>query len=279
MSRKKIVAATMTAAALGLAFAGYTATRANGSEELPHARSLPLKADAGYRQNHQIGHNGAVFEWMDAATSLDHAMNTRGHEELPVLGKDLVADLGEEDELAPVITRHTDRVGADSYGFGLASGGGGGTPKGAGEWGGGRYAGNFGGFGGIASFGGGGSGGGGTVNTKGASGTNDVSGDKPHQDTPATSNTDTGQPGSADPKAGDPSTTGPTDLTPGEQNKGPDPEQNPDSTSGLPGGDDHAPGNPHPHDPPTHSVPEPATLGLLGFGIIAAGALRRRRRS
>lgn len=279
MSRKKIVAATMTAAALGLAFAGYTATRADGTEELPHARSLPLKADAGYRQNHQIGHNGAVFEWMDAAASLDHTLNTRGHEELPVVGKDPAAAVGDEEELAPVITRHADRVDADFGRFGLASGGGGGTPKGADEWGGGRYAGNFGGFGGIASFGGGGSGGGGTVHTKGASGTNDVSGDKPHQDSPATSNTGGGQPGSADPKPDTPTAT-PTDPLPGEQNKGPDPEQDPDSTSGLPGRDDHQSGDPGPsHDPPTHSVPEPATLGLLGFGIIAAGALRRRRRS
>ena len=46
MSRKKIVAATMTAAALGLAFAGYTATRANGTDEVPvPLRAMPLKAE------------------------------------------------------------------------------------------------------------------------------------------------------------------------------------------------------------------------------------------
>ncbi len=86
----------MTAAALGLAFAGYTATRANGTEEMPrHARPLPVSADAGYRQNHQVGHNGAVFEvdgcgreprWLDGpapTTTKD-----------PVTGKDLVAGNG-----------------------------------------------------------------------------------------------------------------------------------------------------------------------------------------
>jgi len=274
MSRKRIVAATMTAAALGLAFAGYTATRANGTEEMPrHARPLPVSADAGYRQNHQVGHNGAVFEWMDAAASLDGSTDLHAaHHEDPVTGKDLVAGT-EEADLEPVALEHASRVGLNGWaGFGLA-GGGGGSQKGADEWGGGHYAGNFAfGFGGgIGSFGGGGGAGG--NGSKGTSGTNDPAGDKPHQDAPAGSNDNKDEkPGTNDPKD-QPPVTGPSTLNPG-----PD-EHTPGGPNGPTGPTGPNPGGDHPPPGGAHDVPEPATLGLLGFGMIAAAALRRRRRS
>jgi hypothetical protein len=297
MSRKKIVAATSIAAALGLAFAGYSATRANGTEDFPRpAKPLPVKADAGYRQNHQIEHNGAVFEWMDVAASLDRSTVLPGRDDEPVRGKDLVAGANENEELEPVAVEHAERVGSGWAGYGLAGGGGGGgTPKNGDEWSGGRYASAFAfGFGGgMGSFGGGGGGSGSSDNSKGTSGSNDPAGDKPHQDTPAGSNGNKDdKPGTGDPKAGDPPATGPTNQDPpsGEQNQNPpggsnDGHQN-DGDHHNGGGNHHHDGD-HPHNGgdhpngghnPPHSVPEPATFGLLGFGIVAAAALRRRRR-
>jgi PEP-CTERM motif-containing protein len=271
MSRKKIVAATTIAAALGLAFAGYTATRANGTEDFPRpANPLPVKADAGYRQNHQIEHNGAIFAWMDAAATLDHPRKPPSDESSR--GKDLTTDTNDE-EIEPVANEYAYAgSGWADYGHG----GGGGTPKADEEWGGGRYAGNFG-FG----FGGSGGGGGSNNNSKGASGSNDPAGDKPQQDAPApagSSDNQDGKPGTSDPKAGDPPATGPSDPDPqpGEQKDDDQPPGGPDS--GYPNGGDYPPndgGNPG----PVHSVPEPASLGLLGFGLAAAAALRRRRRS
>ncbi len=117
MSRKKIVAATMIAAALGLAFAGYTATRANGTDEVPvPLRAMPLKADAGYRQNHQVEHNGAVFEWMDAAASLDHTQDKLiGSGEAPVFGRDLIAERDTGRGAGPVAIEHANRVGPGTF--------------------------------------------------------------------------------------------------------------------------------------------------------------------
>lgn len=331
MSRKRIVAATMIAAALGLAFTGYTITRANATEEdPPQQASNHLKSDAGYRANHQIGHGPAVFAWMDAAATLTQPPRPH-HEHSHEMDQNPPSKQTDE-ELAPISLAYADRY---YPGHGINGGGGGGGAPGTGDGsgGGGRYASNVGGFTLFSSYGGGGL----SKESKDPSGSNHPAGDEPQHDSPPASSGDgsndepgnaepegnnppvTGpneqdpppaasgdggndQPGSAEPEGNNPPASGPDEQDPpadtnppsGEQNQDPPATEDPpaheeptdggDNGGGGNGGDDGGgAGYPPPVDsgPPeqVHSVPEPATFGLLGFGIAAAAALRRRRRS
>src|SRR5262249_39797486 len=75
MSRNKIAAATITAAALGLGIVGYIQiTRANDSDEPPHTRAEDLLLSSrGYLANHQAEHGGAEFFWPSDKVQTNHA--------------------------------------------------------------------------------------------------------------------------------------------------------------------------------------------------------------
>jgi hypothetical protein len=294
MSRKRIVAATMTAAALGLGFVGYVAL-ANGTEESanrPSGSSETSGSNTGYRANHQQAHGGAVFAWMDAAATWNHS--PRHNEGEVTIGQCFMPSSSQDDEAAgsAMASDDTGRANKPAGGSSGASG------YETDTWAGGhRYAGGYAGGGGFS----GGVGSGGKNNN--ASGSSDPSSSKPTQDAPAPASSTAEEPGSgsADPKAGDPpqvsqdppandNTGNPTNPPTQEQTKDLDktpdekPEQKPDvdqtKDEGKGGGTDET-------TPPwvdtapkdVHGVPEPATMGMLGFALAAAAALRRRRRN
>lgn len=316
-SRNKIVAATMGAAALGLGFAGYI-TRANGTEDqAAHpAYSVVSPGARGYRENHQVGHGAAVFGWMDAATMWSRSPKHSGSDE-PEIGQCFIP-IARDHDAAPVGAVAQDDHG-DSGNRGHSGGGsvhaGVDAWSGSGSHYMGGFAGSFGSGGGFASRGnssGGSSGLSKSSNDKPAqnapptasgSNTDQPSGGNPNHpnngnpNPPGNSNPNPS--GSGEPKAGDPPPA--NNPNPPQNNSNPpNPPQNKPETQNPPidppakppvnppapqerppeGGPNDAP-PPWTEDPPkeVHSVPEPATTGLMAFGIAAAAALRRRRRN
>ena len=284
MSRKKIAAATMTLAALGLGFVGYVqVTRANNDREERDFQvgGLSFPGHRAYLANHQAGHGSAAFNWAPAQDQ-----EYSGSAE-PYIGQ-CYSDREDEQQA------RTDGHGGS--GDMRPPAGSGGDHSSGGDSS--RWSGNFsvwnGGFGGVGFGGGGGGGGGGDKKhhddssgnlPQGSSDTHDRNpqqgdttprgNDEPKAGDPPTNNGDQTQhsddspagPGSGDPKPGEPPLA--NEGSDGPQTNPNPPDQN-DPHDGTP---------PQTDQPPeSHAVPEPGTLGLLALGMAAA-ALRRRRRS
>jgi hypothetical protein len=296
MSRKKIAAATMTLAALGLGFVSYVqVTRANPNREDRdfQAGEMSFPGHRAYLANHQAGHGSSMSTW---AHPEDQAYSGSAE---PYIGQ-CYYNPSEPDARTDAAESKYGGSAESPY---PVTGGHGAIYGGDGDS---RWSSNFSvGGGGFGNVGFGGGGGGGKKH-------HDNSSDNPPQqpgsnDPPNGSNDtheghpqggDTTPPGNGEPKAGDPpppnngdQTQHSDDSPPGPGSGDPKPGEPPAANEG---GDGHDPSGPPTNpDPPsqndgtppqteqppeTHAVPEPGTLGLLAFGMAAA-ALRRRRRN
>ena len=106
MSRQKIAAATMMAAALGLGFVGYIqATRASNTEEQDfQVGDESFSAHDVGLTNHQSRHDSAVFKWIEPERSSSKTPNADGE---PAIG---------QCHWYPSASRHPLTDGADAHG-------------------------------------------------------------------------------------------------------------------------------------------------------------------
>jgi hypothetical protein len=241
-NRKRIAAVTiMMVSVLGLGLAGYIqATRASGRDTI--AGKVNDNGLHRYRLNHQIGTGGEAFARNGAneyaSTFEEHSTQLAGNESA---GSN-EPENSDEADAANLGTSQADGTGAGpgasgDVPFAGSSAAGGDGYQGSSML---RLAGTF-----------------GSGYLGGTRGGNAQGGDAPTGNEPSGSTNPPGVKTDNPTDTGGPVVTGPKDP----------PDVNPPSTY-VP--DDSPP-------PAPVSVPEPATLGLLGFGIAAMGFMRRRR--
>jgi len=268
--RKRIAAATLLmVSVLGLGLAGYIgATRASGMDLFAGQRDG--SGFHRYRLNHQVGNGSGSYVWGgNTHNAQDESLRFAGNTG-PGSAEPEKAD---DSDAANAGTSHANGAAFDTHEHGHTPSGGASGSSGE-NWAPSsfRLAGSYG--PGYRGTGGGGGGNGGSP--QGAV-------------NPPASNANESQPSTEGPG----SNTGPTDEVnpppttpeqkPEEPTQTPTEPTNPDEpktptgpgTETPPGGGDDETQN----EQPPVSVPEPATLGLLGFGLAAMGYMRRRRAS